>query len=105
MSSEDDITRIRTDVQDIYDKHRDLLARVVTLEERSNNRDEKIEELKTSISDLKKNIEDKLTGLSIQISTLANASAQKVAGRWEEVVKTVITVGVTALVMWFVGKA
>ena len=101
----DDFERLRDDIGELYNTFRDLLSRVIKLEERSDNRDEKLEELKTSIKALEEQVGRKLDALSCQIATLINAPAQKVAGRWNDSVKIIFSVVLTAVIMYLLDKA
>jgi len=104
MGNEDDILRLRNDVAELYELHRDTQARIVRLEADSVNRDDKIGELKASIRELETMIRTGLAGLSAQVSALAKAPADKIAGRWEEVIKTLITLGAGAAFAYFIGR-
>lgn len=104
MGTEEDIVRLRNDVAELYELHRETQARVVRLEADSVNRDDKIGELKASIRELETMIREGLAGLSAQVSALARAPAEKVAGRWDEAVKTIIALAVGAAVAYLIGR-
>lgn len=104
MGNEEDIARLRSDISDLYDQCRDFGVRVTRLEERSDNRDTRLEELKVTIKELESMVQTSLSDLSAKIQTLINAPAQKVAGRWDEIVKIVLAVGATAIVTYALSR-
>jgi chromosome segregation ATPase len=104
MDTDEDIARLRTDISELYDQCRDHGSRLTRLEERSDNRDKAVEELKASIKELEAKVEAALSALGDKIQALINAPAQKVAGRWDRAVETIIALAVGALIAWLVGK-
>ncbi len=104
MGNEDDILRLRNDVAELYELHRDTQARIVRLEADSVNRDDKIGELKATIEKLETMVRDGLAGLSLQLAALAKAPADKIASRWEEAIRTIIALGVGAAFVYFTGR-
>jgi hypothetical protein len=104
MSVEEDILRHRNDIADLYEKLRCAVERVIKLEAEAVSRNEKIEDLKEQIGDLKTLVTEKLEALSIQITALSNAPAQKVASRWDEAVKAALVVAVTAGVTYLLTQ-
>jgi predicted nucleic acid-binding Zn-ribbon protein len=104
LGTEDDIERLRGECQQLGEENKSIRSRLDRLEERFINRDEKIEGLMKDMADLKKQVTEGLTGLSIQIQNLANAPAQKVAGRWDEALKTAITALVGGAVVYALAR-
>ena len=110
MGEAEDILRLRDDISDLYEQSRGMQQRLTRLEERSDNRDEKIEELKQSLKDLhaqikmmEEAIESRLSEISKSVQTIANAPAQKIAGRWEQVIMGGLLVIVTAGITYVLG--
>jgi len=104
MGTEDDVTRLREDVGELYGMHRDMQARVVKLEADSTNRDDKIDELKATIRELEIMVRDGMALLSSQLSTLSQAPAQKIASRWEGALSAAITALVGAAILYIGSK-
>lgn len=111
MGEADDIMRLRDDIADLYEQTRAVQQRLTRLEERSDNRDEKIEELKQSLKDLHEQIklmecaiESRLAEIAQSVQTIANAPAQKIAGRWDQLVMAGAVAIVTAVLAYIVGR-
>ncbi len=100
MSTDDDVARLRGDVSELYGMNRDIHARVVKLEADSANRDDKIDELKNTIRELETMVRDGMASLSLQISAIAQAPAQKIASRWEGALSAAITAIVGAALLY-----
>jgi outer membrane murein-binding lipoprotein Lpp len=104
MSMEEDIERLRNDVAGLYEENKSMRERLTKLEEKGCSWDDKIDELKTSMKELAASVTAQLTTLSGQINTLINAPAQKLAARWEDIVKQVLEYVVIAFVAYIIAK-
>lgn len=105
MGTEDDIERLRDDTAQLYDENKEIRSRLDRLEERFINRDEKIEGLQKDMVDLKEKFATGIAGLSLQITNLANAPAQKVASRWDELLKVATSALVGGVIAYALKKA
>lgn len=77
--TEADITRLRDDVGELYEKSNSLESRIVALEGLVDRRASDISRLESAISKL----EGMIQALSAQIQALQAAPAKKVESRWE----------------------
>ena len=109
MGTEDDIARLRDDIADLYEHTRAVQQRLTRLEERSDNRDEKIEELKQALKDLHEQIkmmecaiEARLSQIADSVQTIANAPAQRIASRWDQLLMGGALVVLTALLTYLI---
>lgn len=110
MGELEDIQRLRDDVADLYEQTRAVQQRLTRLEERSDNRDEKIEELKQALKDLHEQIktmecaiESRLAQISDSVQIIANAPAQRIASRWDQLLMGGALVILTAALTYFIA--
>lgn len=90
-SMEVDLSRLRDDTADLYEKSRDNQSRIVALEEKIDRRASDIARLEAAINKL----EGMITGLAAQITALQNAPAQKIAGRVDSVLEKLLWLAVS----------
>ncbi|MFA5165404.1 MAG: hypothetical protein WC481_07570 [Candidatus Omnitrophota bacterium] len=104
MGTDEDVARLRGDISELYDQCRDHGSRLTRLEERSDNRDKALEDLRESIKTLEAKVEAAISALGEKIQALINAPAQKVAGRWDMIVSNALLLATGAIVAWLIGR-
>jgi chromosome segregation ATPase len=104
MGTDEDIARLRGDISELYDQCREHGSRLTRLEERSDNRDKALEDLRASIKDLEAKVEAAIAALGDKIQALINAPAQKVAGRWDMIAGNALLLITGAVVAWLIGR-
>jgi peptidoglycan hydrolase CwlO-like protein len=104
VGTEEDVERLRNDVSGLYEENKVMRERITKLEEKGCSWDDKIEELKMSFKDFSAVMAARFDGLSSQINTLINAPAQKLASRWEDVMKQVLGYLAVAAVVYLLAK-
>ena len=104
MGTEEDIERLRNDVSGLYEENKAMRDRLTKLEQQGCSWDDKIDELKASLKELSEKMMGQLAQLSVQITTLINAPAQKTASRVEELVRQALGVLVVAFITYVLAK-
>jgi predicted nucleic acid-binding Zn-ribbon protein len=96
MSMENDIIRIRDELTELHAKNLEYEKRIATVEERGDRREADMTRIEQGTEKALSKLEGMIQSLSAQISTLQNAPAHKLATRWDDIVKSVLSWGAVA---------
>ena len=106
-SIETDITRLRDDDADLYEKHRNHESRIVILEAGAIQKQGEIDRIENQTEKQLSKLEGMIQALSAQLSAIQHAGAAKLETRWNDIVKSVLSWGAVAalgaLAMKFLG--